>query len=510
MTDRVSEPLSASLGAEDLLLGTMTFAAGTLHWVQIAQSYDVMRLLRQTLSSLGQTRAALVSTRKFQQELLSTLPADQGPRELALLTVSSTRMKAMLRVLPSELDRATRVEHRLILLVLPGAAFSNIPLGRWIEAVGKWLARRSATLLILSEGEPTDFSAQLCERTPGLSGFAQLYRDRETPRLLVHYWHSRPASEGSRDILLDEQAEGFRSVRLQANAAHETAQDRDRVHAERSALAGIRHAPSGWQVYPERSELMQHAARASCATIILGVSRSEEVDELAVLLDQLRRTCGNRLKLVVREVAPSLRYRDDQLLIAAGASLIMPFGTPLARSLTLIDSIQGHTWQRQSPSDIADSLSRSKPLALCGQLTPRAFAEAVRHMWATKQRGELEHTLLRIRVLPGLGIGSLLAESRFRRQGDILCLTSDGLYLFLFACRSETVEAALDNILPVSWQELFVSLERLDNLDALASPLFLEDHRPALSLAEKPEHNPLGRTLAPQPVRLELAEVSAP
>lgn len=490
------------------MLGTMTFAAGAIHWVQIGQSYDAMRLLRQTLTSMSQARAVLLSTSPCQQEFLNDLPADQGPRELAFLTVTPSRMRAMLRVLPSELDRATRVEHRIILLALPSEAFSDIPLNRWVETVGKWLTRRSATLVILCEGEPTGFSAQLYERTPGLSGFAQLYRDRAAPRLLVHYWHSQTAPGGSREVLLTEQADGFRTLQLLANSIqdHEAAQDRHQVHAERTALAGIRHEPFGWQVYPDRSELLHHAATACYATIILSVSRSDEVDELAVLLDRLRRSCGNKLKLVVREVAPCLRYRDDQLLIAAGASLIMPFGTPLARSLTLIDSIQGHTWQRQSPTDIADSLNRSKPLPLRGQLTPRAFAESVRHMWAAKQHGELDHTLLRIRVLPGLSVESLLGESRFRRQGDILCLTSDGLYLFLFACRGETVEAALDNIFPVSWQELFISFERLDDLDALASPLFLEERQPALSLAETPGPAPLTRTLAPRSVRLELAE----
>lgn len=510
MTVRALEPLSAPLGAGDLLLGTLTFNVGTIHWVQIEQSYDAMRLLRQTLTSMSQARAALVSTDTLQQELLNDLPADQGPRELAFLTIKPSRMRAMLRALPSELDRAIRVENRLIILALSSEAFSENPLGRWVETVEKWLNRRSATLLVLCEGEPAGFSAQLYDRAPGLSGFAQLYRDQATPRLLIHYWHNRPASGEPREVLLTEHADGFRTIQMLANSTqgHDAAQDLHKVHAERAALAGIRNEPLGWQVYPDRPELLHHAATASYATIILGVSRSDEVDELVLLLDRLRRSCGNNLKLIVREVAPCLRYRDDQLLIAAGASLIMPFGTPIARSLTLIDSIQGHTWQRQSPTDIADSLNRSKPLPLRGQLTPRVFAESVRQMWIAKQHGELEHTLLRIRVLPGLSVESLLGESRFRRQGDILCTTPGELYLFLFACRGETVEAALDNIFPLSWQELFVSFERLDDLDALARPLFLAEDQPALSLSKTTSPGPLTRALVPQPVRLELAEES--
>lgn len=510
LSHRVSEMRPASLGTEDLLLGTLTYAIGTIQWLQATQPHDAVRMLRQALIGAPRERAILVSSANCQQELLRDLQPEQGPRELVLLTISSKRMSAMLRLLPSELDRATRVEHRLIIIALPSEVFSTRALAQWAEMLQAWLMRRSATLLIVSEGDPAGLAGQLSGRIPGLSGFAQLHRERGAPRLTVHYWHSRPRSEGAREILLVEQENGFQTLQLLAKAASEdeAAPDRNEVHAERSALEGSMADPLNWYVYPDRHQLLHRAATTRHATIVLGIGRSGEVDELAVALDSLRRASGSKLKLIVRETTPCLRYRDDQLLIAAGASLVVPFGTPPSRMFTLIDGIQGHVWQRQSPADITDSLDRSKPLPLRGRLTPRAFADAVRHMWAAKDFGELEHSLLHMRPLPGLGAESLIAESRFRRQGDIACLTAGGLYLFLFACRSETVEAALENIFPLSWQELFVSFERLAGLDALGSPLFLEEQfSPSMAKSSEPEP-PAVKMLAPRAVRLELSKES--
>lgn len=504
MTGSASTSFSASLGFDDLLLSSMTLAPGAVHWLHARQSYDALQLMRQTLASMRQDRAVFVGTEHAQRELLAGLAADQGPRELALLNVAPSRLKALLQVLTSELDRAARVERRIVLLALPVQTAPTRNLHRWIEAVAAWLKQHSAALLVFSEGDEMDLSAGL-HRAPGLAGFAELYRKHGTPWLRIYDWHSRPAWEGPREVQLEEHGKTFRTHHLEshAGAIQVIAPDRDEVHAERAALAGIRNQPVGWQVHADRAELLRHVASAQYATVLFGVSRGNEVDELAVRLDELRRACGNHLKIVIREVSPCLRYRDDQLLIAAGASLIMPFGTPLARSLTLIDSIQGHTWQRRN-ADIGSSLSRSKPLPLRGLLTPRTFAEAVRQMWSARHHGELEHALLRIQLLPGLGIASLLGESSFRRQGDVICLTPDGLYLFLFACRSETVEAALDNIFPLSWQELFASFELLDSLEALDSPHFQDDRELDLSAPETFLQAGRTRALSPRPVRLQL------
>ncbi len=204
----------------------------------------------------------------------------------------------------------------------------------------------------------------------------------------------------------------------------------------------------------------------------------QRLDSLARQLHHLRQLRGNALKLVVREMAPTLRYQDEQLLLACGASQIVPFGASLSRFLTMVESIQGYLWRRRLPSDFDALLARLRPLAICGLVAPRAFAEAVQTMWHGVRNGEIAHQLLVLRPAPGLTPLQACSRTVFRRDGDIACVVGDVLFLFLFACRSEGVEQALDHIFQLSWKELFISQEVLAGVDSLATPAFLDERVP--------------------------------
>lgn len=117
------------------------------------------------------------------------------------------------------------------------------------------------------------------------------------------------------------------------------------------------------------------------ATVIFAMDGGQRLDSLARQLHHLRQSRGNALKLVVREMASTLRYQDEQLLLACGASQIVPFGASLSRFLTMVESIQGYVWRRHLPTDFDALLARLRPLAICGLVAPRAFADAVQSMW---------------------------------------------------------------------------------------------------------------------------------
>lgn len=71
-------------------------------------------------------------------------------------------------------------------------------------------------------------------------------------------------------------------------------------------------------------------------------------------------------------------------------------------------------------------------------------------------------------------------------------MVGEVLFLFLFACRSEGVEQALDHIFQLSWKELFISQEVLAGVDSLATPAFLDDSAPQPprldAAAQQPAH----------------------
>ena len=242
-----------------------------------------------------------------------------------------------------------------------------------------------------------------------------------------------------------------------------------------------------------------------------------EFEALARTLHEIRQARGVELKLVVREMAPCLRYRDEQLLLAGGATLIVPHGSHLSRFLTLLESIQGQVWQRNGSDDFEALLERLRPLPLSGLLGAAGFAEAVRQMWSGRDRGEISHQLLRLAPREGLDLAAAAGQMRLRRHGDIACIADGNLYLFLFACRAEAVEPALDNVFLLAWQEIFGGYETLADASVLAHPAFLERAIPAAAAdgdtlldrvapAGAAEHGP--QRLQPRPVRIVLEEVA--
>ena len=127
-------------------------------------------------------------------------------------------------------------------------------------------------------------------------------------------------------------------------------------------------------------------------------------------------------------------------------------------------------------------------------------------MWHGHRNGEIVHQLLVLRPAPGLSPLQACSRTMFRRDGDIACVVGEVLFLFLFACRSEGVEQALDHIFQLSWKELFISQDVLVSLDSLATPAFLDATKPQLPLADSvalpsAQKRPV---LTPRQIRLRL------
>ncbi|MFP3409701.1 BcsE family c-di-GMP-binding protein, partial [Pseudomonas sp. SIMBA_065] len=78
------------------------------------------------------------------------------------------------------------------------------------------------------------------------------------------------------------------------------------------------------QLFEDNEQVWLRAQQANAATVIFSLTRSEYINELAKMVHSLRRTRGNGLKIVVREMGASLRYSDERLLLACGVNAIVP------------------------------------------------------------------------------------------------------------------------------------------------------------------------------------------
>lgn len=450
-----------------------------LYWLACDSTENAATLCRQVIEAMPeQGRAALLGDARVLHEVLEGIDPTCGPDELALYEADTQAIVHLHDGLP-RIDLPGRV----LLVLVPTAAWEGGKSERWCQALRQAALAAGALIVVISAGQSASLVERLRAFNQSLDGLAQLYRGQGGVRYLQHFWSNPLGVAGSQDVELARRDRGFAVAgRLQPLA--DAGSDELLCLAQSQVLEGAPALSEHWQVFDSISEVGAKASRAVSATVIFAMDGGQRLDVLARQLHTLRQLRGNALKLVVREMAPTLRYQDEQLLLACGASQIVPFGASLSRFLTMVDSIQGYIWRRHLPADFDALLARLRPLPICGLVAPRAFAEAVQQMWHGHRNGEIVHQLLVLRPAPGLSPLQACSRTVFRRDGDIACVVGDVLFLFLFACRSEGVEQALDHIFQLSWKELFISQDVLVSLDSLAATAFLDETVPQPPLAD--------------------------
>lgn len=474
MTNSIPLLAIPGLGAEH-----SQFHAHGLYWLACDTTESAATLCRQVIAGLPEdSRAALLGGGRAIAEALDRLDPTSGPAQLALYEAD---LQAILH-LQKDLPRID-LPGRVLVAWVPTAAWPGGEAERWCAALRQAALAAGALIVVISEGQSAALIERLRAFNQCLDGLAQVYRGQGGARYLQHFWSNLLGVAGPQDVELARDAAGF-AVAGRLQPLSDAGGDELLCLAQSQVLEGAPALSEHWQVFDNISDVSAKASRAVSATVIFAMDGGQRLDVLARQLHTLRQLRGNALKLVVREMAPTLRYQDEQLLLACGASQIVPFGATLSRFLTMVDSIQGYVWRRHLPADFDALLARLRPLPVCGLVAPRVFAEAVQQMWHGHRNGEIVHQLLVLRPAPGLSPLQACSRTVFRRDGDVACVVGEVLFLFLFACRSEGVEQALDHIFQLSWKELFISQDVLVSLDSLESAAFLDETTPQPPLAE--------------------------
>ena len=241
--------------------------------------------------------------------------------------------------------------------------------------------------------------------------------------------------------------------------------------------------------------------QAQAATVVLAIDDNADVDALARLLHRLRRERGNPLKLVVREMAPCLRYADERLLLQSGVNLVVPANVPLARFLTLLETIQGQHWQGQLSADQERLIRLHRPPEIGGIVSAAQFKQVVGELLGS-DGSAVESALLALQPVAGLRAAQTLQQLHMRRRGDLACIHGGQVWLFLFACRRDGVERALGNLFRLPWREMFDGYQRLAEYD-LAAMDARDDAVPALAAATPaPAMDEEPAVRYPRPMRL--------
>lgn len=453
--------------------------AGGVYWVTVDHSADAKLLARQFLESIPENApATLISSAGSVQCLVSEMAPDRGPDKLKLFEIAQRSMEPGLATLTRDLARTGIAPSSQILLLLPANSWAETTtasqLQRWVERMRAWLQERGAALLVITHDEAALLHAQLLQLNQTLSGLSRLYRYNGDLRYQLHFWHSDLGVSAGQEFKLSDQSNALRLIPpSEVDTQSRVADDQHVYLAERSVLEGAPSMSKHWYLFENREALLEAAQSAHAATVIVGIDNSYQLLELAQQLNDLREQCGPELKIVVREMEPSVRYRDERLLLACGANLIVPDGNLLSRFLSMIESIQGQRWKYTQNIDFKTLLERQRPPQIRGLISPREFFETVTQIYKDSS-GEVTHQLMKFDPVSGIAEDLFLNQMCLRRFGDFACLLDGELYLFLFACRADGLEPALGNICRLPWRDMFSQRWMLSGLSDLPADTFMK------------------------------------
>ncbi|NYT63873.1 hypothetical protein H0A66_16265 [Alcaligenaceae bacterium] len=447
-----------SIAIKDLPQELSQLREGAVYWLGVDHYSDVLMLFRQILLSVDASCRAIAVGPEDLSDTFSGFPDDQGPQDLRFYQMTGLPARALAR-LTKDLERALRPRKRLVLLMLrldhlpADAGIAQRLLTTWAE----WAEHSGCTLLLLAYGgRAVEYSLHVMSLNDVVSGAARLKSLATGYQYQVLHWRNELGATGSTELALEKTGLGFvvTQDRVVPDRPHT---DQQRFLLERPVLEG---APvfmaDGWQVFDERDALWEQALRSSAATLVFALQADDEVEVLAKMLHTLRKQRGPSLVLVVREMRRILRGHDEQLLLACGASMVIPAGTHLSRFFSLLDSTRGQQYARKLTTDLDSLIAGRRPEQVRGIVSADQFTHYLDAVAGRMRAGISSGILVALTPVPGLSAAQALTQVSLRRYGDVACQIKGVAYVFLFACQPGFVEVALANAFRVPFKEMFL------------------------------------------------------
>lgn len=448
---------------------------GSVYWLSCVGVEHADLLASGVLAGAGAVEAAVVATLgRSPAALLAALADDQGPAYIDPYQCQASQVVEAARGLPGDLPRIAAKWQALCVVQMPSVAldaFGERFLERWCAQLQDWARQGEHCVLLLCHGDAAMLAPRLLPLNRSCSGIAQLHPHRGALQYLVHYWANAEGVVAHREFRVEKGGAGLQAVAAGDEALQSALEreggDRFLYLAQASVLEGAPPFSPAWHLFESWAALAALAMQAQAATVVLAIDDNADVDALARLAYRLRRERGNQPKLVVREMAPCLRYADERLLLQSGVNLVVPASVPLARFLTLLETIQGQQWQGQLSADQERLIRLHRPPAIGGIVGAAQFRQVVGELLGS-DGSAVESALLALQPVAGLRAEQTLQQLHVRRRGDLACIQGGQVWLFLFACRRDGVERALVNLFRLPWRDMFDGYQRLAEYDLAA------------------------------------------
>lgn len=332
-----------------------------------------------------------------------------------------------------------------------------------------WAAKYKLGVNLLIHGDHQHLRPALMGNNDLIAGMSSLQRlSDQYFHYNIHYWRTSHTviADHEYPIRLDEHGNlTVDNQRARPSSNHDskdqTNTDEDAIYICQEALfdAGeseqLRREFS--YIAPDNNALLNNLVQPRAASIILACSSAEEVMALASNIYSLRQQYGGSIKILVRECRDCLRYSDEQLLINAGANLIVPHSLVFSLFMSQLNAIQGHFFKRPLPPSL-DSLLESWPeRGLQGYFEPADFIRHGQRITHGSQNNDIDDILLRLRPARGIPTEHCLSLCTIRRDGDLVTVAENEVFMLFQACRLNDINAALRSCYALPTEEMFAS-----------------------------------------------------
>ncbi|MGL5005905.1 MAG: cellulose biosynthesis protein BcsE [Plesiomonas sp.] len=341
-----------------------------------------------------------------------------------------------------------------------------------IQTLSRWAEDNQLTLLVVGVGANVQQQRQgLNQCNPWLAGCVHLRRQAELIEYDLAYWRNAKGVSAGISVKLSVQQERLALHTAENDLVLGSLADEDQILAIQSVLAGTVAPSRHWKLFVDKPALLAAARQAVNATVIFAITETAQTDSLARDIYQLRSERGARLKIVVRETANCLRNLDDSLFLSAGANMVMPFSCHVSRFIGLLQMVQGVIFPNMLRPSIDSLLASSQPLQLKGYIPARDFYPLLQDEIDRSLTAETRGLLIILRPVSSLGLVDILAQCEMRRQGDVITVADDQIYIFFFACRPNDADRALQNTFHLPISTLFTESQVINGQDALQTEL---------------------------------------
>lgn len=431
--------------------------------------------------NLAQTRLWQRVQNALTHKTLTVFEMEPAPR--ATLPPSSAEQQVRVRRMAHDLaHQARRGGQTPGLLVINGAETLFPALDEATLRFWRAHAEQADCAVVLLFREHARALAALRPLVAAFAGLIELKSRHGATTLGIFHWFHPEGLRMDRSVPLRLDAQGMLQAEeagpdrpgreLAPSTALAPAADETQFIAMRSVFAPQEKAPSGWRITDDDPGLLQAlGVEAVAATFVLAFTPATDFDAWARCIFDLRKRGGPRVKILVREVGSRLRYNQETLAVRLGANLVVPAELSTTRFLSLSTMVQGQVFPHSLPSSYEHALQQAMPEQERGYLPPAEFTRAVRTALAQSRVLGVQVALLRLPLAYGLLPLDALRYCKIKRAGDLCSADQASIYLFLYACRENDVDATLGRLFTLPVGELFTGDDRLLSARAIEDAL---------------------------------------